>query len=69
MFLVMIVIFVIMVMKQCVKNTLKLICTLVGLSEEYVVPAWNVSHGGVLKISDSLSFEEAAMIEPLACCG
>ncbi|NNL58162.1 MAG: zinc-binding dehydrogenase, partial [Nitrosopumilus sp.] len=23
---------------------------------------------GVLKISDSLSFEEAAMIEPLACC-
>ena len=39
-----------------------------GLSEEYVVPAWNVSHGGVLKISDTLSFEEAAMIEPLACC-
>ncbi|MGY5149733.1 MAG: zinc-dependent dehydrogenase [Candidatus Nitrosopumilus sp. bin_68KS] len=39
-----------------------------GLSEEYVVPAWNVSHGGILKISDSLSFEEAAMIEPLACC-
>ena len=39
-----------------------------GLSEEYVVPAWNVSHGGVLKISDSMSFEEAAMIEPLACC-
>ena len=39
-----------------------------GLSEEYVVPSWNVSHGGVLKISDSTSFEEAAMIEPLACC-
>ncbi|AFS81170.1 alcohol dehydrogenase [Candidatus Nitrosopumilus koreensis AR1] len=39
-----------------------------GLSEQFVVPAWNVSHGGVLKISDSLSFEEAAMIEPLACC-
>ncbi|MGH1521307.1 MAG: zinc-dependent dehydrogenase [Nitrosopumilus sp.] len=39
-----------------------------GLSEEYVVPAWNVFHGGVLKISDSLIFEEAAMIEPLACC-
>ncbi|MGY5147418.1 MAG: zinc-dependent dehydrogenase [Candidatus Nitrosopumilus sp. bin_7KS] len=39
-----------------------------GLSEEFVVPAWNVSHGGVLKISDSLSYEEAAMIEPLACC-
>ena len=39
-----------------------------GLSEEYVVPEWNVSHGGVLKLSDSTSFEEAAMIEPLACC-
>ncbi|HJJ23036.1 MAG TPA: zinc-dependent dehydrogenase [Nitrosopumilus sp.] len=39
-----------------------------GLSEEYVVPEWNVTHGGVLKISDSLSFEEATMIEPLACC-
>lgn len=39
-----------------------------GLSEEYVVPAWNVSHGGVLKLPDSMTFEEAAMIEPLACC-
>lgn len=39
-----------------------------GLSEEYVVPQWNVEHGGVLKIPDSMSFEEAAMIEPLACC-
>lgn len=39
-----------------------------GLSEEYVVPSWNVSHGGVLKIPDSLSYQEAAMIEPLACC-
>jgi len=39
-----------------------------GLSEEYVVPEWNVSHGGVLKLPDSLTFEEAAMIEPLACC-
>ena len=39
-----------------------------GLSEEYVVPQWNVSHGGVLKIPDSMTFEEAAMIEPLACC-
>ena len=39
-----------------------------GLSEEYVVPKWNVEHGGVLKIPDLMSFEEAAMIEPLACC-
>ena len=39
-----------------------------GLSQEYIVPEWNVSHGGVLKIPDSMSFDEAAMIEPLACC-
>lgn len=39
-----------------------------GLSEEYVVPEWNVNHGGVLKLPDSMSFDEAAMIEPLACC-
>ena len=39
-----------------------------GLSEQYVVPQWNVSRGGILKLSDSTSFEEAAMIEPLACC-
>ena len=39
-----------------------------GLSEEYVVPEWNVSHGGVLKIPDVISYQEAAMIEPLACC-
>ena len=39
-----------------------------GLAQKYTVPAWNVEHGGVLKIPDSVSFEEAAMIEPLACC-
>jgi L-iditol 2-dehydrogenase len=39
-----------------------------GLSEEFVVPEWNVMRGGVLKIPDSMSFDEAAMIEPLACC-
>jgi len=39
-----------------------------GLSEVYVVPEWNVLHGGVLKIPDNMSFDEAAMIEPLACC-
>ena len=39
-----------------------------GLSEEYIVPEWNVFHGGVLKLPDSMTYEEAAMIEPLACC-
>lgn len=39
-----------------------------GLSEEFVVPAWNVANGGLIKLPDEISFEEAAMIEPLACC-
>ncbi len=39
-----------------------------GLAEEFIVPEWNVSHGGILKIPDSMSFDEAALIEPLACC-
>jgi L-iditol 2-dehydrogenase len=39
-----------------------------GLAEEFLVPAWNVSHGGVIKLPEQISFEEASMIEPLACC-
>ncbi|MGI0088506.1 MAG: zinc-dependent dehydrogenase [Nitrosotalea sp.] len=39
-----------------------------GLAEEFLVPGWNVSHGGVIKLPDHLSFDEASMIEPLACC-
>lgn len=38
-----------------------------GLSELYTVPAPNAERG-VLRLPDSVSFEEAAMIEPLACC-
>lgn len=39
-----------------------------GLSEQFIVPRWNVENGGVLKLADSTTFEEAALIEPLACC-
>ena len=39
-----------------------------GLSEIFKVPFWNVSNGGVLKLPDNVTYEEAAMIEPLACC-
>ncbi|HEX5456804.1 MAG TPA: zinc-dependent dehydrogenase [Candidatus Nitrosotalea sp.] len=39
-----------------------------GLAEEFIVPQWNVSHGGVIILPDHVSFEEASMIEPLACC-
>lgn len=39
-----------------------------GLAEVFLVPEWNVSRGGVIKLPSDVSFEEAAMIEPLACC-
>lgn len=38
-----------------------------GLAEVFLVPEWNVSRG-IIKLPDNVSFEEAAMIEPLACC-
>ena len=39
-----------------------------GLADNYIVPEWNVIHGGVLKLPDNVSYQEAALIEPLACC-
>ncbi len=39
-----------------------------GLAETFLVPEWNVDRGGIIILPDRVSFEEAAMIEPLACC-
>ncbi len=39
-----------------------------GFSEYFRVPAWNVEHNGVLKLPDHVTFEEASLIEPTACC-
>ena len=39
-----------------------------GFSEYFRVPAWNVEGGGVLKLPSDISFEEASLIEPTACC-
>ncbi|MBI2075971.1 MAG: alcohol dehydrogenase catalytic domain-containing protein [Candidatus Aenigmarchaeota archaeon] len=39
-----------------------------GLAEYIRVPAWNVSKGGVIRIADAITYEEAALAEPLACC-
>ena len=33
-----------------------------GLSEKFLVPEWNVSHGGVIKLPDNITFEEAARL-------
>lgn len=39
-----------------------------GLSEMFLLPRWNVERGCLFRIPDSMSFEEASLIEPLACC-
>jgi L-iditol 2-dehydrogenase len=39
-----------------------------GLAEEFLVPEWNVSRGGLIKLRAETSFEEASLVEPLACC-
>ena len=39
-----------------------------GLAEVFLVPEWNVKRGGVIVLPERVSYEEAAMIEPLACC-
>jgi len=39
-----------------------------GLADYYIVPSFNVRRGAVLRLPDSLGYEEASFIEPLACC-
>jgi len=39
-----------------------------GLAEKFLVPEWNVSRGGLIKLPESVSYEEASLVEPLACC-
>jgi L-iditol 2-dehydrogenase len=39
-----------------------------GLAEQFLVPEWNVSRGGLIKLPDGVGFEQAALVEPLACC-
>jgi L-iditol 2-dehydrogenase len=39
-----------------------------GLSDKFIVPAWNVERGGVLRLPDTMTYEQASLIEPLACC-
>ncbi|MGI0090960.1 MAG: alcohol dehydrogenase catalytic domain-containing protein [Nitrososphaerales archaeon] len=39
-----------------------------GFADEFLVPSYNVSHGGVHKMSSRITFEEASFAEPLGCC-
>ena len=40
----------------------------VAYQNKFWFPDWNISHGGLMKLPDSMTFEEASFIEPLACC-
>lgn len=39
-----------------------------GLAEQFIVPEWNVSRGGLIRLPAGMTFEEASLVEPLACC-
>jgi L-iditol 2-dehydrogenase len=39
-----------------------------GLAEYILVPEWNVLRGGLVKLPDNINFNQAALIEPIACC-
>jgi len=39
-----------------------------GFSEYFRVPEWNVSKAGVLPLPTGVTFDQGALIEPLACC-
>jgi len=39
-----------------------------GLAEKFLVSNWIIENKGVFKIPNELSFKEATLIEPFACC-
>ncbi|MEO9319745.1 MAG: zinc-dependent dehydrogenase [Nitrososphaera sp.] len=39
-----------------------------GLAEKFLVPEWNVSRGGMIRLPASLDYDAASLVEPLACC-
>jgi len=39
-----------------------------GMAEQFLVPEWNVSRGGLITLPDNVSFDEASLVEPFACC-
>ncbi|WP_457763142.1 alcohol dehydrogenase catalytic domain-containing protein [Candidatus Nitrosopumilus sp. bin_6a] len=39
-----------------------------GLAENFKVSSWIIKKGGIFKIPKNMSFNEATLIEPLACC-
>ncbi len=38
-----------------------------GLAEYFILPEWNISHGGLFVLPSAVSFRTGTLIEPLAC--
>lgn len=38
-----------------------------GFSEYFIVPRWNIEHGGLITLPEHVDFESASFIEPLGC--
>ena len=39
-----------------------------GLAEKFVVSSWIIKNEGIFKIPENISFRDATLIEPIACC-
>ncbi len=39
-----------------------------GFADQFLVPSYNVTNGGVHKFNSNISFDEASFAEPLGCC-
>lgn len=39
-----------------------------GFATQFIVPKYNVEHGGLHRMSGKISFDEASFAEPLGCC-
>ena len=57
----------IMMILQCVRNTIKYHRAFRTV-RIHSVPEWNVSRGGLVRLPDNVNFNQAALIEPIACC-
>lgn len=38
-----------------------------GFAEYFIMPEWNISHGGLFSLPASINFKRGTLIEPLAC--
>lgn len=39
-----------------------------GLSQKFIISNWILKNGGIFKIPEQISFKDATLVEPFACC-